>query len=60
MFFNYAVQYVADHPDVTADIEITDDIVEEFRQFLKEKEFDYKTDLQVAYESLLEAVEEDG
>lgn len=60
MFFNYAVQYVAQHPDVTPDIEITDDIVEEFRQFLKEKEFDYKTDLQVAYERLLEAVEEDN
>ncbi|MDH4158553.1 MAG: S41 family peptidase, partial [candidate division Zixibacteria bacterium] len=56
MFFDYAIKFVADHPDVTSDVEITDDIVEDFRKFLKEKNFDYKTTLQVELDKLKELV----
>lgn len=56
MFFDYAVKYVAEHPDVTPDIEITDDIVNDFRAFIKEKEFDYKTALQSQVDKLNDAI----
>ncbi len=60
LFFNFAVQYVADHPNVKATLEITDEIVESFRAYTKEKEFDYKTALQFALEKFEKEVEEDG
>lgn len=57
MFFDYAVQYVADHPDVKPGMKITDEIIAEFKTFIEEKEFDYKTSLQVALEDLEEAID---
>ncbi len=60
MFFDFAVQYVADHPNVKPTIVITDEIVENFRKFVKDKEFDYKTSLQIALEKFEEQVKEDG
>jgi carboxyl-terminal processing protease len=52
MFFDFAVAYVAKHPDVQADFTVTDQVVEEFRQFIKEKDFSYKSSMQVALEDL--------
>jgi carboxyl-terminal processing protease len=60
MFFDFAVKYVAEHPEVKPDFEVTDEIVEQFRQFIKEKGFDYKSSLQVALEELRESVAEEG
>ncbi|UCD63523.1 MAG: S41 family peptidase [Candidatus Zixiibacteriota bacterium] len=60
LFFDFAVKYVSEHPDVKRDLEITDDIVAEFRAFTKEKEFDYQTSLQVALEKLTEEVADEG
>lgn len=60
MFFDFAINYVAEHPDVTADFEVTDEIVNDFRRFLQEKEFDYESSLQVALERLAAEVEEEG
>ncbi|MDF1545699.1 MAG: S41 family peptidase [bacterium] len=48
MFFDFAVQYVAKHPDIDPGFKVTDEMVSEFRGFIKEKEFDYKTTLQFA------------
>ena len=52
MFFDFAVQYVAENPNVQPNFEVTDDIVEDFRSYIKERDFDYKTSLQVAFEEL--------
>ncbi len=60
LFFDFAIQYVADHPNVKPTLEITDDIVEQFRTFIKKKDFDYKTALQVALENFEEQVKEDS
>ena len=60
MFFDYAVKYVAEHPDVKPTIKITDDIVNDFKKFIKEKDFDYKTALQVALEKFEKEVDDDG
>ncbi|MEW6049543.1 MAG: S41 family peptidase [Candidatus Zixiibacteriota bacterium] len=56
MFFDFAVQYVADHPDVKPDFEITDQVLSEFRKFIKEKDFTYKSALQVALEDMEKTV----
>ncbi|MBD3333662.1 PDZ domain-containing protein [candidate division GN15 bacterium] len=59
MFFDFAVQYVADHPDLTADFEVTDEVVQQFRAFTEEKEFDYTSTLEAAYEDMLSTMEEE-
>jgi len=56
MFFDFAVKYVSEHPNVDPNFEVNDALVEEFRSFTKEKEFDYKSDLQIALEDLKETV----
>lgn len=59
MFFDFASAYLADHPDGNETIEVTSDIVEAFREFVKEREFDYKTALQVALEEFQETVDDE-
>jgi len=56
MFFDYAVKYVAEHPTLKPDFEVTDDIVADFKKFTEEKDFDYKSALQVALDDLNETV----
>ncbi|NOY89067.1 MAG: S41 family peptidase, partial [FCB group bacterium] len=60
LFFDFAIKYVADHPDVKPDLKITDNIVSKFKNFIKEKKFDYKTSLQIALEKLQKQVDKDG
>jgi carboxyl-terminal processing protease len=56
MFFDFAVKYVSGHPDLSPDFEVTDEILTEFRSFLKERDFSYKSTLQVALEEMEETV----
>lgn len=56
MFFDFAVKYIADNPEVKPDLQINDDILAEFGDFIKEKDFQYKTSLQVALEDLEKTV----
>lgn len=58
MFFNFAVSYLAKHPDVPRDFEVDDQILEEFGSFLKEKDFTYKSTLELDLEPLKERIEE--
>jgi carboxyl-terminal processing protease len=59
MFFNFAVQYVAAHPDVKPDFEVTDKMVDEFRKYTVDQEFTYKSALQLALEDLQKTVTEE-
>lgn len=59
MFFDFAVKYVADHPDVRPDFEVTDAVLEDFRKFLKDKKFTYKSALQVALEDMEKTVKDE-
>jgi len=59
LFFDFAVKYVAEHPNINESFEVTDEMVEAFRDYVKSKEFDYKTSLQVALEDLRRTVEEE-
>jgi len=56
MFFDFAVKYISEHPDVDPSFETTDEVIVEFKKFIKEKDFTYKTSLQVALEELEETV----
>jgi carboxyl-terminal processing protease len=58
MFFNFAVSYLAKHPDIPRDFEINGQILEEFRSFVKEKDFTYKSTIELDLEPLKEQIEE--
>ena len=59
IFFDYAVTYVANHPEAARDIVITDEILDDFKNYLKEKEFSYKTSLEISLEKMHEIVSEE-
>ncbi len=59
MFFDFAIQYVSDNPDVPPTVEITPEIVDGFRAFVAKRDFDYKTSLQVSLEDLRESIADD-
>jgi len=52
MFFNFAVAYLAQHPNISKDFEVDNQILEEFKTFLKEKKFTYKSALEIDLDSL--------
>lgn len=52
MFFDFAIDYVAKHPNVKPDLTVDDRTIAEFRQFLKDRDFSYKSSLQVALEEM--------
>ncbi len=58
MFFNFAVTYIAKHPDISQDFEVDDQMLEEFKRFLKEKNFTYKSALELDLELLKSKIEE--
>jgi carboxyl-terminal processing protease len=59
LFFDFAIKYVAEHPDVKPEFEVTDEMLDQFRDFVGENEFEYKTSLQVAVEDLRETVQKE-
>ncbi len=59
MFFDFAVLYSANHPELDEDFEVSEDILSQFRAFIKEKEFDYKTSLEVSLDEMKDIVAEE-
>ncbi len=57
MFFNFAVSYLAKHPDVSKEFEVSDQVLEEFLEFLKEKDFTYKSSLELELEPLKQKID---
>ncbi len=43
LFFEFAIDYINSHDDVGHDFTATDEIVEQFRAYVDEKEFDYES-----------------
>jgi carboxyl-terminal processing protease len=52
IFFDFAVEYISKHPEITKDLDVTDEIVGEFKEFLKEKDFSYKTYVEMQLDTL--------
>jgi carboxyl-terminal processing protease len=59
VFFNFAVHYTTVHSDVSIALDVTDSVLGEFRDYLKEKKFDYKTETQVELENIRDAMKND-
>ncbi len=60
MFFNFSLKYAAEHPDLSRDFEVNDQVLDSFALFLQEKEFDYKPNGYEAVEELKRVSREDG
>jgi carboxyl-terminal processing protease len=62
MFFDFAVSYLAEHKDLPQDFEVTDQMVLQFKDFLKKKNFTYRTALEIQVDSLEKTIkaQEDG
>ncbi len=59
MFFDFAVHYTSTHPGIGRDFEVTDQVIADFKSFIKEKKFDYKTTLEVSLDKMKEVVKEE-
>jgi carboxyl-terminal processing protease len=60
LFFDFAVKYVSEHSDLPLDFEVTDDILAEFRDFIKEKDFSYKTAMEVSLDEMKKVADEEN
>jgi carboxyl-terminal processing protease len=58
MFFDFAVSYIAKHPNIPEDFEVDEQIISEFKQFLKEKDFTYKSALELDLDTLKKHIED--
>jgi len=59
MFFDFAVKYTAAHPEIGRDFKVTDEILAEFKNFIAEKDFDYKTALEVSLDKMKDVVKDE-
>jgi carboxyl-terminal processing protease len=60
MFFNFSLKYAAEHPDLSREFEVNDQVLDSFDSFLQEKQFDYKPNGYEAIEELKRVSSEDG
>ena len=58
MFFDFAVSYIAKHPNIPEDFQVADQVMAEFKQFLKEKDFTYKSALELDLDTLKKHIED--
>lgn len=52
LFFDFAIKYTTTHPDIKPDFQVSDEMVAEFRNFLKERKFTYKNEVENKLEEL--------
>ncbi|NMC43049.1 MAG: hypothetical protein GYA46_03950, partial [candidate division Zixibacteria bacterium] len=60
LFFDFAVRYTTEHPDVPRDLVVTDQMVSEFKAFLKEKNFDYKSTLEASLDKMKDVIKDEN
>lgn len=60
MFFNFSLEYAAKHPDLDPSFSIDEEIITEFKSFLREKEFSYKTPEEVRLDEIKKIIDEHG
>ncbi|MCP4633068.1 MAG: S41 family peptidase [candidate division Zixibacteria bacterium] len=59
MFFDFSVHYTTEHSDLPADFEVDDNMIRDFKEFLKEKDFTYKNALETDLEKLEKTAEDE-
>lgn len=60
MFFDFSIIYTTEHPDLPQDFAVTDEMLEDFKEFLREKEFTFKSPLEKTFDDLGKIVDESG
>jgi len=60
LFFDFSIKYTTEHPDLAEDFEVTPAMLDEFKQFLKDKDFTYKTELELDLEKMKETLADLG
>ena len=60
VFFDFAVKYLAKHPNLPADFAVDEKMIEEFRKFLTEINFTYKSPLERGMEDLKKPIQEES
>ncbi|MFQ5632840.1 MAG: S41 family peptidase, partial [bacterium] len=60
MIFNYAVLYASTHENLQKGFEVTPGILNDFKRFLDEKKFTYKSDTESELEEFRQAAARDG
>ncbi len=57
MFFSFAVSYIAEHPNISKDFEVDQSVIEAFKRYLKDKDFTYKSTVELQLEPLKEKID---
>jgi carboxyl-terminal processing protease len=60
MLFGFAVHYVSEHSQIDQNFEVDDQVLALFKDFLKQKQFDYKTPEEIYVDTLKVMVQEKG
>lgn len=55
LFFEFAVDYTAKHPGIKKDFEVTDQMMQDFRSYIKARDFTYKTALELDLDKFIDA-----
>lgn len=59
MFFDFAVKYTNENPKTAEDFEVTPLLIDQFKQYLKDKKFTYKSELELDLEKLEKTIAEE-
>jgi carboxyl-terminal processing protease len=60
LFFSFAVQFTAEHPEVGLEFEVDDHVLGDFKKYVAERDFTYTTPLESEFEALRASVKEQG
>ena len=60
MFFVFAVHYAAEHPDVSEDFQVGEEVLREFREYVEGRDFSYPFAGQTYVEELEEELKQEG
>lgn len=60
MYFDFAVEYVSKNPNLPLDFNVSDEVLDEYREFLERSEFSYKTATEVEIDKISKILDEDS
>lgn len=60
MFFNYALEYASQNGDISQNFQVSDKMIRDFKKFLEEKKFTYKTEAEEHCEAIEELFKEEN
>ncbi len=60
VFFDFAVNYLSKHSDLPASFEVDEKMIEDFKEFLTQIDFSYKSPLETEIEGLRKSIQDEG